>query len=165
MTRTIKELVETEVIYFISPLIDELLKEEKYREEFYHLRYSTDWDEAEKAITQNNCIVQEEVEQWGVYDTDTDYYTIDPNCDSKHQAIKEYFDDVNWDLFDYNVEVCEYWLVSEWLANKLEDKGETVERDFMGLCIWARTTTGQSIWCDYVIQEIYNDLKYKYCST
>ncbi len=58
-------------------------------------------------------------------------------------------------------EVCEYWLVSEWLLNKLEDKGETVERDFMGLCIWGRTTTGQGIWCDYVIQEIYNELQYK----
>ena len=33
MTRTIKELVEVEVIYFITPLIDELLKQEKYHKE------------------------------------------------------------------------------------------------------------------------------------
>ena len=73
-------------------------------------------------------------------------------------TIKEYFNYVNWDLSDYNCEVCEYWLVSEWLANKLENKGETIENDFMGLIVWGRTTTGQAIWCDYVIQEIYNEL-------
>ena len=159
MSRTIKELITNEVIYFISPLVDELLKQEKYREEFYHLTTSTDWDEAEKAINQNICVVQVDVDNlWGVYDKDNEYYTVEPIHENKIEAIKQYFNDVNWDLCDYSCEVCEWWLVSEWLLNKLEDKGETVERDFMGLCIWARTTTGQSIWCDYVIQEIYNDL-------
>ena len=162
MTRTIRELVETEVIYFISPLIDELLRQEKYREEFSHLTTSTDWDEAEKAINQNICIVQRDVDNlWGVYDKDNEYYTVEPIHEHKKEAIKEYFDDLSWDLFSYNCEVCEYWLVSEWLANKLENKGETVERDFMGLIVWGRTTTGQAIWCDYIIQEIYSHLIYK----
>lgn len=161
MTRTIRELVETEVIYFISPLVDELLKQEKYSEEFYNLTTSTDWDEAEKAIVQNICIVQQEDKLWGVYDKDAEYYTVEPRHDNKIEAIKEYFNHVNWDLCDYNCEICEYWLVSEWLANKLEDKGETLEKDFMGLIVWGRTTTGQAIWCDWIIQEIYNDLKNK----
>ena len=162
MTRTIRELVETEVIYFISPLIDELLRQEKYREEFYHLTTSTDWDEAEKAIAQNICIVQRDVDNlWGVYDKDNEYYTVEPTHENKIEAIKQYFNDVNWDLCDYSCEVCEWWLVSEWLLNKLEDKGETVERDFYGLTVWGRTTTGQSIWCDWIIQEIYNDLQHK----
>ena len=98
---------------------------------------------------------------WGVYDKDNEYYTVEPTHENKIEAIKQYFNDVNWDLCDYSCEVCEWWLVSEWLLNKLEDKGETVERDFMGLCIWARTTTGQAIWCDYIIQEIHNDIQYK----
>jgi len=162
MTRTIRELVETEVIYFISPIIDELLQQEKYREEFYHLTTSTDWDEAEKAINQNICVVQVDVDNlWGVYDKEADYYIVEPIHEHKKEAIKEYFDDLNWDLFSYNCEVCEYWLISEWLANKLEDKGETVEKDFMGLIVWGRTTTGQSIWCDWIIQQIYSDLTSK----
>ena len=162
MSKTIKELVETEVIYFISPLIDDLLKEEKYREEFYHLTTSTDWDEAEKAINQNICVVQIDAGNlWGVYDKDNKYYTVEPKHEHKKEAIKVFFDDLNWDLFSYNCEVCEYWLISEWLANKLEDKGETVEKDFMGLIVWGRTTTGQAIWCDWIIQEIYNELQYK----
>ena len=162
MTRTIRELVETEVIYFISPLVDELLRQEKYREEFYHLTTSTDWDEAEKAINQNICAVQVDADNlWGVYDKDNEYYTVEPTHENKIEAIKQYFSDVNWDLCDYSCEVCEWWLISEWLASKLEDKGETVERDFMGLIVWGRTTTGQSIWCDWIIQEIYYELQYK----
>lgn len=161
MTRTIKELVEMEVIYSVSPLISDLLKQEKYREEFYHLNHATDWNEAEKDIGENYCILREEAELWGVYDTDTDYYVIDPNCETKVDAIRQYFNEVNWDLSSYNVQVCEYWLITDWLANKLAEKGVTVEQDFMGLCIWGRTTSGQSIWCDYVIQEIYNDITSK----
>ena len=133
MTRTIKELVETEVIYFISPLVDELLKQEKYREEFYHLTTSTDWDEAEKAINQNICVVQRDVDNlWGVYDKDNEYYTVEPTHESKIEAIKQYFNDVNWDLCDYSCEVCEWWLISEWLASKLEDKGERSEERRVG---------------------------------
>lgn len=50
-------------------------------------------------------------------------------------------------------EVYEHWLVSDWLARKLEAKGEVVG-EFAGLTIWGRTTTGQSIYMDGVIQEI-----------
>ena len=60
--------------------------------------------------------------------------------------------DENWDISDYEVEVCEYWLVSHHLAKKLEEKGETVCHDLYGLTIWSRTTSGQVIWMDYVIQ-------------
>ena|SRR5690625_1819413 len=39
-------------------------------------------------------------------------------------------------------EIFEHWAVTEWLAEKLEAKGERVDRDFEGLCIWGRTTSG-----------------------
>ena len=160
-----------EVIYSVSPLISDLLKEEKFREEFYHLNTSPDRQEAEKDFGENYCIVQEEAsshssteegaELWGVYDTDTDYYVIDTNCETKVAAIRQYFNEVNWDLSSYDNQVCEYWLITEWLATKLAEKGETIEQDFIGLCIWGRVTSGLSIWCDYVIQDIYNDITSK----
>jgi hypothetical protein len=50
--------------------------------------------------------------------------------------------------------VFEHWAVSEWLAGKLEEQGERVDRDFAGLCVWARTTSGQSISMDGVIERI-----------
>lgn len=47
-------------------------------------------------------------------------------------------------------EVYEWWIVSGWLANRLEAEGEIV---FDG-DIWGRQTTGQAIKMDYVIQKI-----------
>jgi hypothetical protein len=56
-------------------------------------------------------------------------------------------------------EVYEHWAVSHYLARKLIDKGEMVS-DFMGILIWARTTTGQAILLDGVIQEIEKEERY-----
>lgn len=58
----------------------------------------------------------------------------------------------------HSVEVCEHWIVSDWLARKLEGKGEKVDRDFAGLTIWARTTTGQAICLDGVIHALVTEL-------
>lgn len=52
-------------------------------------------------------------------------------------------------------EVYEHWAVTDWFADKLEAAGEKVDRDFAGLCVWARTTTGQQIAADGVVARIY----------
>lgn len=57
---------------------------------------------------------------------------------------------------DYR-EVYEHWVVTKWLAEKLAAHDEKVDTDFAGLCIWARTTTGQAITMDEVIQQIYKE--------
>lgn len=54
-------------------------------------------------------------------------------------------------------DVLSHWLVSDWLAEKLEAKGERVERDFGGLAVWGRITHGQSIKADEVICQIAAD--------
>lgn len=56
-------------------------------------------------------------------------------------------------------EVYEHWIISDWLAGKLEDKGHPITRDFLGLTIWGRPTTGQSIAMDGVILEIARDIQ------
>lgn len=58
------------------------------------------------------------------------------------------------DLDPYAREVFEHWIVSDWLADKLEAKGEKVDRDFAGLVVWARTTTGQAIYADALFEDI-----------
>lgn len=55
-------------------------------------------------------------------------------------------------------EVYEHWIVSRWLADKLEAHGEKVDRDFAGMIVWARTTTGQAILLDGVIRGIVIEL-------
>ena len=56
---------------------------------------------------------------------------------------------------DYPDEALEHWLVSNWLAERLREEGEMVI-DFMDLTIWGRTTSGQAICIDTVIEDIYN---------
>jgi len=62
------------------------------------------------------------------------------------------------DIEPYQREVFEHWAVSPWLADKLLERGEKVDKDFAGLNVWARTTTGQAISSDHVIEEITREL-------
>ena len=57
------------------------------------------------------------------------------------------------------IEAYEYWAVSSWFAHKLEEQGEIIEKDFYGLYVWGRTTTGQAISMDYVIRKIIEDIE------
>ena len=73
---------------------------------------------------------------------------------------EKYMDDllevqVQFNDEDYPDEALEHWLVSDWLANRLREEGEMVI-DFMDLTIWGRTTSGQAIYIDSVIEDIYN---------
>ena len=58
----------------------------------------------------------------------------------------------------YQRDVFEHWIVSAWLADQLEARGEKVDRDFAGMIVWARTTSGQGIASDSVIEAIAADL-------
>jgi hypothetical protein len=62
------------------------------------------------------------------------------------------------DVEPHDREIYEHWIVSDWLADRLEERGERVDKDFAGLTIWGRTTTGQAIFLDAVIQDIYSEM-------
>lgn len=62
------------------------------------------------------------------------------------------------DIEPYQREVFEHWIISDWLADQLEARGEKVDRDFAGMTVWARTTSGQGIASDSVIVAIADDL-------
>lgn len=63
-------------------------------------------------------------------------------------------------LEPHECEVFEHWIVSDWLADKLAEKGEKVDKDFAGLTVWARTTTGQGIASDSAIRAIVKETGY-----
>lgn len=50
-------------------------------------------------------------------------------------------------------EIFEWWLVSDWLADKLKEFEQPVLANDYGTW-WGRTTTGQAIKMDYVIRKI-----------
>lgn len=55
-------------------------------------------------------------------------------------------------------EIMQFFIVTDWLAEKLSAIGEPVALDFYGLAWWGRTCCGQAIECDGTIQEIVEGL-------
>ena len=64
-----------------------------------------------------------------------------------------YWDVCRIPMDDDGVEFYEAWIVTSWLADKLLEEGEAV-LNFEGVNFWQRTTTGQAIYIDTVIQKI-----------
>ena len=64
----------------------------------------------------------------------------------------------NIDAYEYRCEVLEHWIVSEWLAEKLAEHGESINMDFHGLVVWGRCTSGQHISMDGIIRTIADEV-------
>jgi len=58
--------------------------------------------------------------------------------------------------YDY-ADIFEYWIVTNWLGEKLKKHGESVA-EFLGFTIWGRQTSGQAILLDDVISRIAYDM-------
>lgn len=167
MTRTIKELVETEVIYCVSSLVYTLTKENKLEEEQAIELWTPPVDygsakyelELEHDYVFKHFCTEDNKYYFGVRNKDA-VWRIDPIHNDEETAIYEWFEIYRGgSLGDYRQEIFEHWIVSSWLGKKLQEHGETVVEDVLGIdYIWGRTTTGQAIRCDCVIQEIYDSL-------
>jgi hypothetical protein len=153
MTITAENLVSREVHYCVSTLVSELAKgfggtnEElgDIAEAAFELACPIDdWEEAaiqEGWKAMGGIAVHKEV---GAYD-------LSAAC-AWQDLCEEY------NIEPYQREVFEHWIVSDWLADKLAEKGEKVDKDFAGLTVWARTTTDQGIASDSVIEAIVADI-------
>jgi hypothetical protein len=69
--------------------------------------------------------------------------------------IYEYLENFEEDKDGNYPEVFEWYIVSDYLAEKLAEKKEVIAMDFLGLTIWGRQCTGQAILLDKVIEDIY----------
>lgn len=140
LQRACEEFVRREVIYCVSSLIYELAQNEKLQQDL--------WDEniLSRPTYYGECPDCEKYTD-GILDKDLERGWFACPCGSRFQPDEEI------------EEAYEHWIVTSWLANKLEDKGEMVTKDFLGLTIWGRTCTGQSIMLDEVIRDIYQESK------
>lgn len=93
----------------------------------------------------------------GEIDCDDDEGGWSDTFDTELEAWRDAFDSLGFDQPDGR-EIYEHWLVTDWFAEKLSERGESVVRDFAGLTIWGRSTTGQAISMDSVIRAIVRDL-------
>ena len=57
-------------------------------------------------------------------------------------AARAYCDYKTLEAYPYQNEALEHWIITDWLADELEAKGEMVIRDFLGLTIWGRSCSG-----------------------
>lgn len=140
MAITAENLVQREVHYCVSALIANTAA--LYGEKTPTLELA---DMAEQAF--ELCTP---LEDWETPATDNGWHGDDE--DSARQFCEDN------DIEPYQREIFEHWIVSDWLADKLAAKGEKVDKDFAGLTVWARTTTGQGIANDWVIEQIAADV-------
>jgi hypothetical protein len=158
----LRRLVDREVHYCVSSLVHTLAQgygrwqEPKEMRELCEQAFelSVPVPDYEEAARQSDVLMQQEDGKWCSVAEASDL-TVDEGrtlYDSAEQACLEH------DIEPYEWEVYEHWIVSDWLAGKLEEQGEKVDRDFAGLTVWARTTTGQAILLDSVIERIWRNL-------
>ena len=145
----VRKLVDREVHYCVSMLISELAQNDsgEYYEDILNVCIQDDWQEAAEQAGWQNF-----EDEFGVncYRDESDDQTY---AAADWQELCEAFD-----IEPYTREAYEHWIVSDWLADKLEAAGEMVSKDIYGLTIWGRCTTGQAILLDGVICGIYNDM-------
>lgn len=91
--------------------------------------------------------------RWQIIDPDDGEVFDEGTDEAELDCWRSLFDESGKDQPDGS-EIFEHWIVSDWLAEKLEAKGESVARDVAGLTVWGRSTTGQMIRMDHVIRTI-----------
>ena len=155
--------VRNEVYYNVSSLVAEMSLNIEYQDELIELMISRDYENAvidyfsaassgEKiALLQESGIDAPEIQAGSLVDAVNALLQDDETTDFEEIAN-------SFQIEPYDNEIFEHWIVSDFLAKRLEAYGELVNYDFYGLTIWGRSTTGQSISMDSVIQKIKIDL-------
>ena len=163
---SIQDLVQREVIYCVSSLVYTLTQENKLDEEQAIELWTGPIDygaakyelELERDAVFKHFCTEDNTYCFGVRNDDL-IWRIDPIHNDEETAIYKWFEIYRGGSLDeYRSCIFEHWIVSSWLADKFEAKGETVVRDFYGLTIYCRPCTGQALHCDWPIISIYQDL-------
>ena len=134
-----KELVENEVLTCISGLFEECIAKEIFNYNDLENLFEYRCPNCGEGYPDINNFGQETVNK-------NEFHC--PNCDSHFDKEPE----------NECQEIFEYWLVSKWLFERLEKNGEPVYNYNNFNYIWGRTTSGQMIYCDGIIEKIVKDL-------
>ncbi len=161
-------LVDNEVCYGVSQLINELASNDEYIDDIMEFSCKPDYEAAlhEFVYYSDYSQLAELCELLNSSSSVWDY--LEEN-ELKEEGLRDHLwyectetgvETVAYDLnldYDYK-EALQFWLVSDWLADKLIEKGEMVNKDFLGLTVWGRCTSGQLISADHVIEQITKEL-------
>lgn len=162
-----RRLVAQDVRYCVSSLVADLARDvhgmgEKYADELANIASrepdADDYREA-AAYSETNelreVVVQADGDVWKWRSGPHDVWSV--GNDSAVQAWREAFAELGQDDPD-GTDCLEHWLVTDDLARRLRERGESVADDVSGLTIWGRCTSGQAIYADAVLQTIARDI-------
>ena len=159
--------VDREVIYCVSDLVSELATAVECFPDC-----EDDLQNAFRGLPDYNKAINEEVLSWSREQCAEELYSWwgikckDDDIENMRNLFLVKIDEQGPDEFcygldvsDYERKVYEHWIVTDHLADRLEERGERVLRDFFGLTVWCRTTTDQPIDMDRVIHDICNGME------
>ncbi len=98
----------------------------------------------------------DEIENMYLSDEQILDYAGEVNKDSTEEERQDVIQNWRDDGQDMQ-EVFEWWVVSDWLVEKLKNAGEPILENDYGTW-WGRTCTGQAILLDSIIENIYDNL-------
>jgi len=145
----IQRIIDQEIFTNASQFIDELANdyEGRYIDDLMPCLESIDYSEPPE-----DYIIEQD-------QSTVPYSFIDPDgnregyFETEEQAIKAAWEDFG-DEPEERMEALQHWLVSDWLADKLESIEACVARDVMGFEVWGRTECGQSLTMDSDLNKV-----------
>ena len=167
-----RRFVDREVIYCVSTLVYELAQKAEHFRDYEDDLYGAfeglpDYEDAadnegwiefdkDKYLSKSGYRFPKWFMDLCDEDVIDDVTFINPDSEeiSEAEDWEALCDEQGIDTYEYRQDIYEHWIVSEYLADKLENHGHKVLRDFFGMTVWCRPTSGQAILLDGVISEI-----------
>ena len=154
------KLVQRDVIACVSTLVSELAAKAEhfpeYEDDLYRAFSADDWEQGAA-----DAVDGMDAESLREYLEENDVEQIPEGEEDMRRAVLDHIGTDAREFCENNRlavpsrDVLEHWIVTDWLADCLENRGELIIRDFFGFdAIWGRTCSGQAILLDGVIWDI-----------
>lgn len=173
--RVLRRLVDREILHCVSSLIYELTQSPGVLDEETSINLWRGIPDYEQAATDAgwqcadtnlwiNEFGEEQLEEDARRDDVETWMPVSEGA-YYHLDLVETCEAEDWEELCYlqsiepiENEVSEHWLVTKYFGEELEEHGERVV-ELHGLTIWCRTTSGQMIAADYIIEEIASSME------
>lgn len=160
----VERIVEREILVNASQMVRQLsegglcLNSASFGELYHECLARPDYSVEPEGFTIERASSRAEIENGdspAYYWIDEDGEPSESTFDTEEQAIRNAWDEIGEQPDEFE-EALEHWIVSDWLAEKLQMNDAMICRDVLGFNVWGRSETGQSLTMDSEIIEIAN---------
>jgi len=149
-----KDFINREVVACASSMMWELEQKECFQEQIMDLFYQQVLNVEEILEEIKREEYQEDRNEW--LEENANDVPLEELDQEDLEMLAEHIG-IDTENYKEPAEIMEYWIVTNWLGDKLEEQREIVE-NFLGFTIWGRQCTGQAIYLDDVISNICKQL-------